>query len=168
MVKLSDLKRINFLKNIPEHLLEILAQEAQLSIFGTDTQLITDQEKADTFYMLVMGQVAIKQGLTNDIDVIFALVQSGASFGIPALLENQTSSYTAICQEPCEVITLSGKRLRELFCQNDELAYYMFKGAANQYKQNMDQRAEMILKVIDENPEMEENMGALHVETLSI
>lgn len=167
MIKISDLKRINFMKDVPEHLLAIIADEAQLSIFGTGTQLITDSEKADTFYMLVMGQVAIKQALTQDIDIIFALIQSGAAFGIPALLEGQTSSYTAICQEPCEVITLSGRRLRELFDENDELAFHMFKGAANQYKQNMDQRAQMLMKVIEENPEIKETMD-IEIETLSI
>jgi CRP-like cAMP-binding protein len=168
MVTLTDLKRINFLKEMPDHLLNILAQESQLSIFGTGTQLISDSQDADTFFMLVMGQVAIKQNLTIDIDVIFALVQSGASFGLPALIEGQTSSFTAVCQEPCEVITLSGRRLRELFDQNHELAYYMFKGAANQYKQNIDKRAKMILKVVDENPEMKEKMGPLVGETLAI
>lgn len=170
MVTLSDLKRINFLKEMPEHLLEIIAQESQLSIFGTDTQLITNNETVDTFYMLVMGQVAIKQSLTPDIDVIFALVQSGATFGIPALLEGQPSSYTAVCQEPCEVITLSGQTLRRLFDENNELAYYMFKGAANQYKQNMEQRAQMLLKVMDENSALKESMrkGEVEIETLAI
>lgn len=170
MVTLSDLKRINFLKDMPEPLLKIIAEEAQLSIFGTGTQLITDSEAADTFYMLVMGQVAIKQSLTSDVDVIFALVQSGATFGIPALLKDHTSSYTAVCQEPCEVITLSGTKLRKLFQENHELAYYMFKGAANQYKQNMDQRAQMVLKVVDENPEFKNSLksGEIEIETLAI
>lgn len=168
MVQLTDLKRINLLKDIPEHLLEILAREAQLSIFGADTQLITVNKRVDTFFMLVMGQVAIKQNLTQDIDVIFALIQSGATFGIPALLKGQESSYTAVCQEPCEVITLSSKRLHELFDQNDELAYYIFKGAANQYKENMDKRAQMIMKVMDENPSLKENIREIELETLAI
>lgn len=168
MVTLADLKRINLLKTFPEHLLEILAHEAQLSIFGTDTQLIVDQERIDTFYMLVMGQVAVKQQLTPDIDIIFAYIQSGASFGIPALLRDQKASYTAVCQEPCEVITLSGDRMLELFDQNHELAYYMLKGSANQYKQNMDQRAQMVIKMLDEDPELLENINEIGTLTLVI
>ncbi|MFH2059516.1 MAG: cyclic nucleotide-binding domain-containing protein [Pseudomonadota bacterium] len=168
MVNLTDLKRINLLKTIPDHLLEIIAKEAQLSIFGTGTQLIVDQEKSETFYMLVMGQVAVKQQLTPDIDIIFAYIQSGASFGIPALLRNQKASYTAVCQEPCEVITLSGERMLELFDQNHELAYYMLKGAANQYKQNMDQSAQMVVKVLDENPALLESIDEIETPTLVI
>ena len=48
MVKIDDLKRINLLKDFPDHLLEIIANEAQLSIFGTDTQLINVNGKIDT------------------------------------------------------------------------------------------------------------------------
>ncbi|MFH2093590.1 MAG: cyclic nucleotide-binding domain-containing protein [Pseudomonadota bacterium] len=168
MVKLNDLKRINILKQVPDHLLEIIAEEAQLSIFGTGTQLMADNEQAKTFYMLIMGQVAIKQKLTPDIDIIFAFVQSGAAFGIPALLANQTASYTAVCQEPCEVITLSGDRMLELFEQNDELAYYLLRGAANQYRQNMDQRAQMVIKVLDENPGLKESIDRLETLTMMI
>ena len=155
------------MKGLPEHLLKILVEEAQLSIFGAGSVLIRDNDAADIVYMLVMGQVEIKQQLTEDVDVIFALVQSGATFGVPALLEGQLSSYTAVCQEPCEVITISGQRLRELFETNHELAYYMFIGAANQYKNNMHRRAQMVMKVVDQNPELKETLD-IEIETMSI
>ncbi len=70
MVKIEDLKRINLLKGVPEHLLEIVADEAQLSIFGAGTELITVNKKIDNFYMLIMGQVAIKRNITPDSDVV--------------------------------------------------------------------------------------------------
>ncbi|OGR22288.1 MAG: Crp/Fnr family transcriptional regulator [Desulfobacterales bacterium RIFOXYA12_FULL_46_15] len=159
MVKIEDLKRINLLRDIPDHLLEIISREAQLNIYGKDTQLMTIHEKVDTFFMLIMGQVAIKKELTPRIDIIFDFIQSGSSFGTSALMEGSISSYTAVCQEPCEAITLSGLRIRELFKDNHELAYYMLQGAARQYKKKMDIRAKMIIKTLDENPELK---GAVH------
>jgi len=158
MIKIEDLKRINLLRDVPDHLLEILAKEAQLNIYGTDTQLMTIHEKVDTFFMLIMGQVAVKKDLTPKIDAIFDYIQSGSSFGISAFMEGFTASYTAVCQEPCEAITLSGKRIRELFKENHELAYYMLHGAARQYKKNMDIRARMIMKTLDENPELKKDI----------
>ena len=158
MVKIEDLKRINMLREFPDHLLEIIAREAQLNIYGTNTQLMTTHEKVDTFFMLIMGQVAVKKELTSKIDIIFDYIQSGSSFGTSALMEGSTASYNAICQEPCEAITLSGKRIRELFKDNHELAYYMLQGAARQYKKKMDIRAKMIMKTLDENPELKEDI----------
>lgn len=148
MVKIDDLKRINLFKNSPEHLLEIISREAQLSIFTTNTQLITIHQKVDTLYMLIMGQVAVIRQLTPDIDVILDYVQSGASFGISSIIQGATATYTAICQEPCEVITLSGQKMTKLFEENHELAYYVMQDVSRQYKRYMDIRANMILKTI--------------------
>jgi len=156
MVKIEELKRINILKEIPDHLLGIIANEAQLSIFGTDTQLIAPNEKVDTFHMLLMGQVAIKVELTPEIDVVLDYIQSGSSFGTCALLKDSTSSYVAICQEPCEMITLSGERMQALFEENHELAYHMMSGVAKQYKRRMDFRAQMVMKTLGENSELKE------------
>jgi len=168
MVKIEDLKRISILKGIPDHLLEIIAGEAHLSIFGADTQLITIKEKVDTFYMLIMGQVSVKKELTPEIDVIFDYIQSGSSFGTSALIKGSIASYTGICEEPCEVITLSGQRMRQLFKENHELAYYMMLGVAKQYKKKMDLRAQMIMKTLDENPELKEDINDIENLTLVV
>lgn len=168
MVKIEDLKRINLLKDFPDHLFEILAREAQLSIFGTDTQLISVNENMDTFYMLIMGQVAIKIELTPEIDVILDNIQSGSSFGSSALIEGSKATYTAICQEPSEVITLSGERMKQLFKDNHELAYHMMFGIAKQYKKYLDTRALMIMKTLDEHPELKEDINDIENLTLVI
>ncbi len=165
MVKIEDLRRISMFKNSPDHLLEIISKEAKLSIFNTDTQLITIHEKVDTFYMLIMGQVAVIRELTPEIDVILDYVQSGASFGISSIVIGATATYTAICQEPCEVITLSGDRMIELFEENHELAYYMMLDVSRQYKRYMDIRANMILKTLGEKREIKEKIH--NIESLS-
>jgi CRP/FNR family transcriptional regulator, cyclic AMP receptor protein len=154
MVKIEDLKRINMLKKVPDHLLAILGQEAQLSIYGADTQLFTVGDPIDIYYMLIMGQVALKSTLNPDVDVILDNLQSGQSFGSSALRKGSKASYTAVCQEPCEVITLYGPRMIELFQTNSELAYHMMAGVAGQYKRTMDIRARMIIKTLEMNPEL--------------
>ncbi|NOX32963.1 MAG: cyclic nucleotide-binding domain-containing protein [Deltaproteobacteria bacterium] len=168
MVKIEDLKRINLLKDVPGHLLEIIANEAQLSIYGINTELITMDEKVDTFYMLVMGQVAVKKELTPQIDVILDYIQSGSSFGTSALIKGSKASYTAVCQEPCEVITLSGENMIQLFEQNHELAYHMMLGVSRQYKRKMDVRARMIMKTLDENPGLKDEINDIEDLTLVI
>lgn len=158
MVKIEDLKRINMFKNAPEHILQIMAKEAQLSIFGTGTQLITINEKIDTFYMLIMGQVAIKKEFTPEIDVILDYLQSGSSFGTSAMIEGSIAFYTAVCLEPCEVITLSGKRMLQLFEENHELAYYIMMDVSLKYKRYMDYRTQMIMKTLEDNSALDEEI----------
>lgn len=154
MVKIEDLKRINMLRQVPDHLLEIIGQEAQLNIYGTDTILFSVGDTIDTFYMMIMGQVALKVPLNEDIDVILDFLQSGRSFGSSAIIKGSAATYSAVCQEPCEVITVKGARMLELFEENDELAYYLMSGVAGQYKRTMDKRARMIMRTLDTHPEM--------------
>ncbi|HCY86933.1 MAG TPA: cyclic nucleotide-binding domain-containing protein [Desulfobacteraceae bacterium] len=154
MVKIEDLKRINMLKKVPDHLLEIISQEAQLNIYGEGTTLFAAGDDIDTFYMMIMGQVALRVPLNEDIDVILDLLQSGRSFGSSALMLGVMASYDAVCQETCEVITVYGPRMLELFESNKELAYHVMTGVAGQYKRTMDKRAGMIMKTLDEHPEL--------------
>ncbi|MEH0023030.1 MAG: cyclic nucleotide-binding domain-containing protein [Desulfobacter sp.] len=161
MVKIEDLKRINMFKKMPDDLLEILSREAQLNIYGTGTTLFSVGDAIDTFYLMIMGQVALKVVLTDDIDVILDNLQAGRSFGSSALLADARASYTAVCQEPCEVVTLHGPRMLELFETNKALAYHMMTGVAGQYKRTMDKRARMIMKTLDEHPELKLRMQDL-------
>jgi len=158
MVKIEDLKRINLMKELPGHLLNIIAKEAQLSIFSTGAQLITVNKKIDNFYMLVMGQVAIKRNITPDIDVILEYIQSGNSFGTSAMIQGTTAFYSAICQEPCEIITVSGDRMIQLFEENHELGYYIMMDVSKRYKRFMDNRAQMIFKTLADDMDMKEDI----------
>ncbi len=158
MVKIEDLKRIEMFKKVPDHLLSIISQEAQLNIFGTDTQLFSVGDKIDTFYLIVMGQVALKVALSEDIDVILDNLQAGNSFGSSAIIEGSKASYTAVCQEPCEVISINGPKLAQLFDSNPELAYHVMTGVAGQYKRTLDQRARMIMETLEKNPDLKRDI----------
>lgn len=155
MIKIEDLKRINMLADMPDHLLKIISELAQLNIYGKDTLLFSQGENIDIFYMIVMGQVELKAPLDEDIDVIFDILQAGRSLGSSAMFSDARASYTAICQEPCEIITLNGKELQELFNDNKEIAYYLMAGVAGQYKRTMDRRIRTILKTLEKHPELQ-------------
>jgi CRP-like cAMP-binding protein len=165
MVKIQDLKQIHMLENMPDRLLTLIGQEAQLSIFSAGTCLFRAGEPVDTFYMVIMGQVALTVELNPDIDVILENIQSGRTFGSSALISGGPATYTAVCQEPCETITLSGPRMQKLFETNQELAFHLMKGVARQYKQTMENRAKMIMKTLARHPEMK---ASIHdIETLT-
>ena len=154
MVKIQDLKQVFILESMPDHLLALIGQEAQLSIFSSNTCLFKAGEAVDTFYMLIMGQVALTVALNPDVDVILENIQSGRTFGSSALISGGPAAYTAVCQEPCEIITLPGVRMQQLFEENHELGFHMMAGVARQYKLTMDIRARMIMKTLALHPEM--------------
>lgn len=158
MIKIEDLKRINMLAKMPDHLLKIISELAQLNIYGKNTLLFSQGENIDIFYMIVMGQVELKIPLDKDIDLIFDILQAGRSLGSSAMFSDARASYTAICQEPCEIITLDGKKLQNLFNDNKEIAYYFMAGVAGQYKRTMDRRIHTILKTLEKHPELQDRV----------
>ena len=159
MVKIEDLKKINLLNGLPDNLLEILAPEAHLSIYNTDTVLFDANEDIDTFYMLIMGQVAHKVALSPDVNIIIDTIQSGSSFGVASLVPGTNASSTAVCQEPCEVITLSSKKMIQLFEKHHDLGYQVMLRLARHYKQILDNRTSMIMNTLDNNPEFKHKIA---------
>mgnify|MGYP006307139753 CR=1 FL=1 len=104
--------------------------------------------------MLFRSQVALTVALNPDVDVILENIQSGRTFGSSALISGGPAAYSAICQEPCETITLSGARMQKMFETKPELGFYMMAGVARQYKKTMDIRTKMIMKTLEQHPEM--------------
>jgi CRP-like cAMP-binding protein len=165
MVKIEDLKKINLLHGLPDNLLEIIAPHAQLSIFNTDTVLFRTDEDIKIFYMLIMGQVARSVALSGDVNIILDSLQSGSTFGVASLVPGTNASSTAICQEPCEIITLSSEKMTELFKENDDLGYQVMLRLALRYKRIMENRATMIMKTLDNNPGFKHKIA--DIETLT-
>jgi CRP/FNR family cyclic AMP-dependent transcriptional regulator len=165
MVKIEDLKKINLLHGLPDDLLEIIAPHAQLSIFNTDTVLFETNEDIDIVYMLIMGQVALRVELSDDVDIILDTIQSGSTFGIASLVPGTNAASTAICQEPCEIITLHSKTMTDLFNENHALGYQVMLRLALRYKRIMESRASMIMKTLDNNPEFKHKIA--DIETLT-
>ncbi len=161
MVKTEDLKRIRLLADMPEDLLEIIAAKAQVSIFNTNSVLFDKDEDIDTFYLVLMGQVALKVEILPDVDVIIDTLQAGSSFGSSSLTPDAKASYTAVCQEPCELISLSGDTMKPLFKENSKLGFQLMLRLAGQYKANMESRKQMIMKTLDDYPEFKEKIHDL-------
>ena len=50
MVKIEELKRINMLANVPDHVLKMICEPAQLNIYSRDTLLFSKGENIEIFY----------------------------------------------------------------------------------------------------------------------
>ncbi|OQY01034.1 MAG: hypothetical protein B6I26_05380 [Desulfobacteraceae bacterium 4572_130] len=168
MIKIQEFKRINLFKDMPDNLLEIIGAEAQISIFSTKKQLFKENDIVDNFYMLLMGQISMEVKLSSKITVTLETIQSGSCFGLSSLVPKAKVFSSAICQEPCEIITLPGQRMMQLFQDNNEFGYEIMLRLARSYKQKMNNRIKMIMTILDENPELKNQADDLKSLTLSI
>ena len=161
MVRLDDLRRIHLLKDMPTHMLQKIASEAQLNIFSTGMVLFQKGESIDYLYLVLMGQVALEIELSPELNVILSTIHPGYTFGVSSLVSGARASSSAICQEPCEVISLPVERLNVLFQEDPSLGYHFMHRLARIFQKIMASRTQMIMKTLDQHPVFQEDLGDL-------
>jgi CRP-like cAMP-binding protein len=115
--------------------------------------------------MVLMGHVTLKIDMSEEFDIILATIKSGYCFGVSSLVYGAKASSTAICQEPCELITLPVDKLTHLFQEDPALGYQFMYRLAIVFQKIMDNRSQMIMKTLDLHPELSNTLE--NVEYLS-
>ncbi|MBT7261706.1 MAG: cyclic nucleotide-binding domain-containing protein, partial [Desulfobacula sp.] len=118
MVEKDILEKIVFLKDLPEPVLEKIGNIAHLETFDEEGILFRQNQEQIFLYMLVSGKVFLNCRSTLGRSLTLDEVLPGRTFGVSALMGETSSTFTAVCVEPCEIITISGEKMRELF-END-------------------------------------------------
>ncbi|MCF8106114.1 MAG: cyclic nucleotide-binding domain-containing protein [Desulfohalobiaceae bacterium] len=146
---------------MPAQHLQKISSKAQLNIFSRGTVLFRKNEPIDYLYMVLMGQVALEIELSPELNVILSTIHPGYSFGVSSLVSGARAGSTAICQEPCELITLPVDRLAVLFQEDPDLGYQFMLRLARIFQKIMVNRTQMIMKTLDQHPEFQEDLGDL-------
>jgi CRP-like cAMP-binding protein len=154
MVDKRELRRMHLLKDMPDAMLDKIAQAGQLRIFSADTVLFQQGDNLEYFYMILTGQVILEVEATPNVSLALGTVRPGYSFGISTFIPGATSSSTAVCIEPCELISLSGRTMTELFQQDWDLGYNFMLRLVRVFKSVMDHRTMLFLKTLQNHPDL--------------
>ena len=161
MVRVEDLEKIYLMKDMPRDLLLKVASEAQLNIYSAGTVLFRINESIESFYMVLMGQVALQVELMPELTVILTSVNSGYAFGVSSLVSGARASSTAVCKETSELISLPVDQLTMMFEEDKRLGFEFMHRLAKLFQQIMANRTGMIMRALDKHPEAMERMGDL-------
>ena len=99
MVDIKDLKKINFMKDLSDEVLEKVATVAQLENFDEETILIRQDQNQHLVYMLVSGTIYLNCRASRGQSLTLDELRAGQTFGLSSLLDNSPATYTAICAE---------------------------------------------------------------------
>ena len=154
MVTISMLKKISFLQDLPEHILQKIGEVATIQEFDAGTVIYEQDQPQSTFYMLVSGKVGLNSKSQKGITMTLDNVLPGRIFGVPALLSDSRGSFTAVCSEPSTVIKVSGRDMRDLFTQNFEIGHIVMRKMVKMYKSRRDMHTEQFLKFLKTHPEI--------------
>lgn len=154
MVEKDIFKKIVFLKNLPDPILEKISTIAQFETFDEGNILFRQNQKQTFLYMLVSGKVFLNCRATSGKPLTLDEVSPGRTFGVSALMGESSSTFTAICAETCEVIRLSGEQMRLLFEEDFQVGHTLMLKVVEIFRSRMKMHTCQFLHSLATHPEI--------------
>ncbi|MBU0934396.1 MAG: cyclic nucleotide-binding domain-containing protein [Spirochaetes bacterium] len=116
------LKDIYFFKNLKNDELALVTSRCVECTFDAGATICLEGSIADSFYIIVSGQVEVFKQTTEGTPQKLALHGPGSFFGEMALIDNLPRSATIIAKEECLVLSLSRRDFQELIAAHSSIA----------------------------------------------
>ena len=159
MVSIEDLKKMYLLRGLEDHVLERILPITQLRLFKEREVIYEEGQAADNFYFLKSGKVLQEVEISALMIISLGSIKPGYSFGWSALLQGTSHTTYAVCAEPCEVLTMSGEKLRNLLDEDHSMGYMVMDHMAKTLKNRLERRVEQFLRVMSKHPDIQKLLG---------
>lgn len=152
MVPIDQLKKIQFLQDLPDDILEKISPHARQADFEPDTILVRQSETQYLVHMLVSGKICLN--VRSDTGRVLTLdkIVSGQSFGLSALFGKFPATFTAVCSDTCDVIVLSGDLMYKLFEADHRIGYAVMRRVAQLFKDRMNKHTGQFIHSLSIHP----------------
>jgi CRP-like cAMP-binding protein len=154
MVEKDILKKIVFLKDLPDTVLEKVGSIAQLETFDEETILFRQDQEPVLLYMLVSGKVFLNCRSTSGKSLTLDDVLPGRTFGVSALMGESSTTFTAICARKSSIITISGEQLGQLFKEDFKTGHTLMLKVVDIFRSRMHMHTQQFLHSLATHPEI--------------
>ena len=158
MIQTGQLKKILFLEDLSDEILTKIGSIAQIETHEEETELFKQHQNLSSCYMLLSGKIFLNCRSPIGASLTLDEVTPGHSFGLSAIMEDVESSYSAICAEKSEVITIRNDKLLKLFAKNHELGYLIMLRVVQFFQSRMNKHTQQFLQSIASHPEIKKNL----------
>ena len=159
MVEKEYLKKVGFLKDLPDSILEKIGAISQLETFDEESLLFRQNQEKALLYMLISGKVFLNSRSATGKSLTLDEVTPGRTFGVSTLLGGgHASTFTAICAETSTMITVSGEQMRQLFLEDFEIGHAIMLRVVRLFKLRMEMHTRQFLHSLANHPEIRESV----------
>jgi len=152
MISINQLKKIQFLQDLPDDILEKISPHARQAVFEPDTILVRQNETQHLVHMLVSGKICLNARSDTGRVLTLDEIEPGQSFGFSALFGNFPATFSAICTEPCDIIVLSGDLMAKLFETDHRIGYAVMRRVAQLFKDRMNKHTGQFIHSLSIHP----------------
>jgi len=110
----SLLATLPVFKDVNDSILRLIEPLFELYHFPAESSIFMQNDIANHLYLLVDGAVDVVYKPYDSPPMTIAPIRPGNFFGWSAVIGNIVYTSSAICQEDCEVLRVSGRKLRHL------------------------------------------------------
>lgn len=159
MVEKQILKTIFLLQDIPEPMLEKISLNTQIQTIKAQTVLFEKDQALKRLYMLTSGVVHLTIRTASGQNLILDKVTAGRTFGIASLMEESSSSFSAVCAEDSSVITISSQKMHQLFVEDFKMGHQLMSRIVKLFKDRLERHTSQFLHYLSTHPEIEKIMN---------
>jgi CRP/FNR family cyclic AMP-dependent transcriptional regulator len=154
MVGNEILKSINLLKEIPDEALEKVGAIAQLETFDEESILFRQNQEQKLLYMLVSGKVFLNSRSRSGKSLTLDEIGPGRTFGISSIMGETSSTFTAVCAESSDIVTISGEQMHKLFEDDFQTGHILMLKVVNSFKRRMEMHTTQFLSTLATHPDV--------------
>jgi CRP-like cAMP-binding protein len=131
MTHMGTLKNSDMFQDLPNPVLETIAELADTVNFEEGDNIYQLGDDANDLYLLESGRIRFSMGVGNRPEGSGSVILPGSVFGWAALLEDQPRRVaTASCLEDSTVGVIKGAALLELFDNEKTAGYFVMRRLA--------------------------------------
>ncbi|WP_010585293.1 Crp/Fnr family transcriptional regulator [Schlesneria paludicola] len=117
----------DFLRGMPQALLERLVQIAQPCTYAPGTILFLEGRQHALFHVITAGHVRLDMLVPRRGKIPILTVGAGDVLAWSALIGNGTMTATAVALEPVQTIAFAGDQLKQLCETEHEIGYFVMR-----------------------------------------
>ena len=129
------LKRTQLFSLLSEEEIQQITATCREESYGAGTVICQQGERSSSLHVLLSGSVFVERrlelGKGKQARVTIDTLRRGAVFGWSSILEPYVYSASAVCREPCRVISIEGSTLREWLEKHPAGGCQLVKGLAS-------------------------------------
>ena len=132
MDKRKILEHIEIFKGLSAEELEPIANICEPREYRAKTVIFSENSKGKEMYIVTKGRVCIELGIKGKDDTVKVHnVPEGEIFGELSIISEGRRSGTAKCESDCEVLSIDGDTLLNLFNKQSRIGYVVMRNLAS-------------------------------------
>jgi CRP-like cAMP-binding protein len=155
-VDAKTLKSVKIFEDMPQAMLEEVAELCEIVECEADTVLFRQKQKLDYFYLVLEGGILLQlEPIAGEEPLKLGIVTSGYSCGISTFIPGTKSSSSGICAEKSRLVRIKGTRMLDLFESDGKLGYTFMVKVMRIFKTRLNQRTRLFLRSLERHPEIQ-------------